>query len=316
MGCNVYANGDEIACKAGDGKVIAAFPDVCLSPPSPPAGPIPVPYPDTSFSKDMQNGSKTVKIKGKEVMLKDQSFYKTSPLGDEAATKGLWGRRHHSRHHGQDVFVAWSMDVEFEDQNVDRHTDLTTSNHASPTANASGSEHEQRRGPRASNGRGRGLSRAALKPPTLTVPFSPRVKTTVPRTLSLRTQTGLSRSWTRTPTPRICSNRCATARATSPPHPNGGPCAIYHVTNTRKAKRSTTSGALAESSHLRSVAHSGSASKWASHRPSYPKECGGRPEKGQETLEPVSPECQETENRLGEHQGARIDALRPLWGRA
>ena len=26
MGCEVYANGDEIACKAGDGKVIAAFP--------------------------------------------------------------------------------------------------------------------------------------------------------------------------------------------------------------------------------------------------------------------------------------------------
>lgn len=32
MGCEVYANGDEIACKAGDGKVIAAFPDVCLTP--------------------------------------------------------------------------------------------------------------------------------------------------------------------------------------------------------------------------------------------------------------------------------------------
>lgn len=40
MGCEVYANGDEIACKAGDGKVIAAFPDVCLTPPAPPAGPI------------------------------------------------------------------------------------------------------------------------------------------------------------------------------------------------------------------------------------------------------------------------------------
>ena len=89
MGCDVYANSDEIACKAGDGKVIAAFPDVCLSPPSPPAGPVPIPYPNTSFSKDMKNGSKTVKINKKEVMLKDQSFYKTSPLGDEAATKTL-----------------------------------------------------------------------------------------------------------------------------------------------------------------------------------------------------------------------------------
>src|SRR3954463_10686135 len=88
MSTGVYANGDAIACKAGDGKVIAAFPDVCLTPPPPPAGPIPVPYPNTSFSKDMKSGSKTVKIKGDEVMLKDSSFYKSSPLGDEAATNG------------------------------------------------------------------------------------------------------------------------------------------------------------------------------------------------------------------------------------
>jgi hypothetical protein len=135
MGCEVYANGDEIACKAGDGKVIAAFPDVCLSPPSPPAGPIPVPYPDTSFSKDMQNGSKTVMIKGKEVMLKDQSFYKTSPLGDEAATRGLGAGVITHVITGKTYFVAWSMDVLFEGQNIDRHTDLTTSNHASPTPN-------------------------------------------------------------------------------------------------------------------------------------------------------------------------------------
>jgi hypothetical protein len=135
MGCDVYANSDEIACKAGDGKVIAASPDVCLSPPSPPAGPIPVPYPDSSFSKDMQNGSKTVMIKDKEVMLKDQSFYQTSPLGDEAATKGLGAGVVTHVITGKTYFVAWSMDVQFEGLNVDRHTDLTTSNHASPQPN-------------------------------------------------------------------------------------------------------------------------------------------------------------------------------------
>jgi len=135
MGCDVYANGDEIACKAGSGKVIASFPDVCLTPPPPPAGPIPVPYPDTSFSKDMQKGSKTVKIEGQEVMLKDQSFYKTSPLGDEAATNGQGAGVITHVITGKTYFVAWSMDVKFEDQNVDRHTDVTTSNHACP-ANA------------------------------------------------------------------------------------------------------------------------------------------------------------------------------------
>jgi hypothetical protein len=135
LGNEVFANGNEIACKSGDAKVIAAFPDVCLSPPSPPAGPIPVPYPDTSFSKDMKNGSKKVKIDGKEVMLKDKSFYKTSPLGNEAATKSLGAGVVSHVITGKTYFVAWSMDVKFEGQNVDRHLDLTTSNHASPMCN-------------------------------------------------------------------------------------------------------------------------------------------------------------------------------------
>lgn len=130
MGCNVFANNNEIACKAGGGKVIASFPDVCLTPPSPPAGPVPVPYPNTSFSKDMQSGSKSVMIGGKEVMLKDKSFYKTSPLGDEAATKGLGAGVLTHVITGKTYFKMWSMDVLFEGENVDRHVDITTSNHA------------------------------------------------------------------------------------------------------------------------------------------------------------------------------------------
>ena len=135
MSNEVFANGNEIACKSGADKVIAAFPDVCLSPPSPPAGPIPIPYPNTSFSKDMKKGSKSVKINGKEVMLKDQSFYKTSPLGNEAATKTLGAGVISHVITGKTYFVAWSMDVNFEGKNVNRHLDLTTSNHASPMAN-------------------------------------------------------------------------------------------------------------------------------------------------------------------------------------
>jgi hypothetical protein len=135
MSCDVFANCNEVACKAGSCKVIAAFPDVCLTPPSPPAGPIPIPYPDTSFSKDMMNGSKTVKIKGQEVMLKDQSFYKTMPLGDEAATQGLGAGVITHVITGKTYFNMWSMDVQFEGQNVDRHLDITTSNHASKPPN-------------------------------------------------------------------------------------------------------------------------------------------------------------------------------------
>src|SRR5689334_15110124 len=88
MSNQVYANGREFSCKAADGKSVAAFPDVCLSPPSPPAGPVPIPYPNTAYASDTSNGSKTVLISDKEVMIKDSSYFKTS-TGDEAATKSL-----------------------------------------------------------------------------------------------------------------------------------------------------------------------------------------------------------------------------------
>jgi len=136
MSCNVFANGNEIACKAGAGKVIAAFPDVCLSPPSPPAGPIPIPYPDSSFAKDTKKGSKTVKIKNKEVMLKDQSFYKSSPLGNEAATRSFGSGVVTHVIVGKTYFSAWSFDVKIEGLNVPRHIDITTSNHSSIIGNA------------------------------------------------------------------------------------------------------------------------------------------------------------------------------------
>lgn len=134
MAGEVYANNNAIAGKAGGGKVIASFPDVCLSPPSPPAGPVPIPYPDTSFSKDLKNGSKTVKINRKEAALKDKSFYKTSPLGDEAATRSFGANVLSHVITGKTYFAAWSMDVKFEGKNVVRHIDITTSNHASHPA--------------------------------------------------------------------------------------------------------------------------------------------------------------------------------------
>ncbi len=131
MANDVFANGREISCKAADGKTICAFPDVCFSPPENPATPpgVPVPYPNTGFAKDTTSGSKTVKISKKEVMLKNKSYFKTS-VGDEAgcaAKKGVIT----SKNKGKVYFKAWSMDVKFEGENVDRHLDLTTNNHAS-----------------------------------------------------------------------------------------------------------------------------------------------------------------------------------------
>lgn len=129
MGNDVYANGREISCKAADGKSICAFPDVCLSPPSPPAGPVPIPYPNTGLASDTTEGTKTVKISGAEVLLKDKSYFKKS-TGDEAATKSLGMGVVTHQIQGAVYFNSWSMDVKFEGENVVRHLDLTTHNHA------------------------------------------------------------------------------------------------------------------------------------------------------------------------------------------
>lgn len=134
MSATVFANGMSIACKVSSGRTIAAMPDVCLSPPSPPAGPVPIPYPNTAAASDTDKGSKTVEIGGEPVMLKDQSVFKTS-TGNEAATKSFGMSVVTHKIQGEASFVAWSMDVKFEGQNVPRHMDLMGHNEAcSPTA--------------------------------------------------------------------------------------------------------------------------------------------------------------------------------------
>ncbi|MND50811.1 hypothetical protein D3C80_417880 [compost metagenome] len=135
MGNQVYANNMEVSCKSANGKAVACFPDVCFTPPLTPATPpgVPIPYPNTGMASDTTNGSKTVKITGKEVMLKDKSYFKTS-TGDEAGSapkKGVVT----SKIKGKVYFTAWSMDVKFEGENVVRHMDLTTHNHASMPGN-------------------------------------------------------------------------------------------------------------------------------------------------------------------------------------
>jgi hypothetical protein len=129
MGNEVYADKMELACKAGQGKSICAFPDVCFTPPQTPATPpgVPIPYPNTGLASDTTSGSKTVKISDQEVMLKNKSYFKRS-TGDEAGCapkKGVVT----STNMGKVYFNAWSMDVKFEGENVVRNLDLTTHNH-------------------------------------------------------------------------------------------------------------------------------------------------------------------------------------------
>lgn len=137
MSNDVFANGREISCKEADGKSICAFPDVCFTPPQTPATPpgVPIPYPNTAFAKDTTKGSKTVKISGEEVMLKNKSYFKKS-TGDEAGCapkKGIVT----SKITGKVYFTSWSPNVKFEGKNVVRHLDLTTHNHGSFPGNTS-----------------------------------------------------------------------------------------------------------------------------------------------------------------------------------
>jgi hypothetical protein len=132
MADDVFANTREITCQAGSSKSIAAFPDVCMTPPENPATPpgVPVPYPNFGMASDTTNGSTSVKINKKQVMLKNQSYFKKSS-GDEAGCatkKGVIS----SVNRGKVYFVSWSPDVKIEGKNVVRHLDMTTHNHGSP----------------------------------------------------------------------------------------------------------------------------------------------------------------------------------------
>ena len=131
MSNQVFANMMEVSCKAGAGKTICAFPDVCMTPPQTPATPpgVPIPYPNTGMSSDCTDGSSTVKISGEEVMLKNKSCFKQS-TGDEAGSAPMKGVITHQTK-GKVYFNSWSMDVVIEGENVPRHLDLTTHNHGS-----------------------------------------------------------------------------------------------------------------------------------------------------------------------------------------
>ena len=127
MGKDVYANGREVSAGKEDNASLGAMPDVCLSPPTPPAGPIPIPYPNFSKASDTDKGTKTVTIGGDQVGIKNSSNYKQSN-GDEAATKTLGMGVMSHQITNTTYFAAWSFDVKFEGENAIRQLDMTTHN--------------------------------------------------------------------------------------------------------------------------------------------------------------------------------------------
>jgi Domain of unknown function (DUF4150) len=131
MSCTVFANGMGFFHK-GSGGTAKAYPDVCLSPPPPPTGPVPVPYLNSLTASDLANGSKSVKIQGKPTALEDSSYVSTS-TGDEGGTQGGGVVTHKIK--GKGYFTLWSFDVKVEGKGVDRHHDPMLQNCASPPGN-------------------------------------------------------------------------------------------------------------------------------------------------------------------------------------
>lgn len=104
------------------GGITIAFPDVCKTPT--PAGPVPIPYPNIAQSTDTADGSKTVKMDGNPICVKDSNFRMST--GDEAGSAG--GGVISNKIKGKAEFVNFSFDVKVEGKNVARAFDLMLHN--------------------------------------------------------------------------------------------------------------------------------------------------------------------------------------------
>lgn len=131
MGSTVFAEGMGFFHQGSGGKGIAPG-DVCLSPPPPPTGPVPVPYVNMLSASDLVQGSKSVKVQGTPTALEDSSHVATS-TGNEAGNQGGGVITHMTK--GKGSFKLWSFTVKVEGKGVDRHGDPMEQNTASPLPN-------------------------------------------------------------------------------------------------------------------------------------------------------------------------------------
>lgn len=130
MGLTVYAENMGFFHKGSGGKGVAPG-DVCLTPPPPPAGPLPVPYVNMLSAGDLTKGSKTVKIDGEPTALESDSEVSTS-TGDEPGTQGGNVVTHKTK--GKGFFQSWSFTVKVEGKGVCVHGGLMGQNSGSMPA--------------------------------------------------------------------------------------------------------------------------------------------------------------------------------------
>ncbi len=121
----VIVNGLTIVHPKSDGIATSGAPDVCKTPSA--AGPVPIPYVNVAFSKDLRNGSTSVTTDGVPAALKDSFFLPSS--GDEP---GVAGGVISGVNMGKAKFINYSMDVMIESRNVARLTDPMTMNGNGP----------------------------------------------------------------------------------------------------------------------------------------------------------------------------------------
>jgi hypothetical protein len=126
VGDKVFVNGRS-AIHAGSAGKTLCFPDVNLCPPTPPAGPIPLPLPNLAQGADLQSGASSVLIEGNP-MAKKSSFIGKSTGNEVAQSTG--GGVVSAVVQGKAYFTSYSVDVTVEGEEAPRHLDMLTQNHA------------------------------------------------------------------------------------------------------------------------------------------------------------------------------------------
>lgn len=123
MAASANVNGRTVVHK-DSGGVATNFPDVCKTQCGPAV--VPIPYPNIAFSKDTAKGSRSVKVDGNPIMLKDSNF--STSTGDEP---GALGGVASGCTKGKAEFINYSFDVKVEGKNVPRLGDMMMQNKSS-----------------------------------------------------------------------------------------------------------------------------------------------------------------------------------------
>lgn len=123
-----YAGGREILHKGCGGKAFGCFPDVCLCPPPPPAGPIPAPLPNNAMAGDLDGCAQSVLVDGNPVATVDSNISKST--GDEPGDPKSGGQGGVITHGvgGKAYFEMGVDSVHVEGKPVATHLSITVQN--------------------------------------------------------------------------------------------------------------------------------------------------------------------------------------------